>query len=97
MTRTMTALAAATIVTAAAVAAPSDAQARRGWWVPGAVVGGLAVGAIIAGSAGAYGPYGYYGPGPGYYAYGPGPGCHIRRQRVWDGYGWVWRRVRVCY
>ena len=45
-----------------------------------------------------YGPgYGYYGaPAPAYYgAYGPG--CTIQRQRVWDGYGWVIRRVRVCY
>jgi hypothetical protein len=94
MTRTMTAVAAAALIAVAAVAAPTEAQARRGWWVPGAVIGGLAAGAIIAGAAGAYGPY-YYGPAPGYYAYGPG--CYIRRQRVWDGYGWVVRRVRVCY
>jgi hypothetical protein len=98
MTRTMTAVAAAALVAVAAIAAPTEAEARRGWWVPGAVIGGLAAGAIIAGSAGAYGPYGY-GPGPGYYAYGPGygPGCYLRRERVWDGYGWVVRRVRVCY
>jgi hypothetical protein len=98
--RTMTVIAAAAVI-AAALAVPTSAEARRGWWVPGAVVGGLAAGAIIAGSAGAYGPYygpGYapapvYSPGPGYY----GPGCYIQRQRVWDGYGWVIRRARVCY
>jgi hypothetical protein len=98
MTKTMTAVATAAIIAAAAIA-PTDAEARRGWWIPGAVVGGLAAGAIIAGAAGAYGPYGYYGPGPAY-AYGPGPygpGCYFQRQRVWDGYGWVVRRVRVCY
>jgi hypothetical protein len=100
MTKTMTAIATAALIATAAITAPTEAEARRGWWVPGAVIGGLAAGAIIAGAAGAYGPYGYYGPGP-YYSYGPGPyygpGCYFRRQRVWDGYGWVVRRVRVCY
>lgn len=43
------------------------------------------------------GPY-YYGGGP-YYAAGPYAaygGCGWRRERVWVGYGWVIRRVRVC-
>jgi len=48
-------------------------------------------------SAAASGPY-YYSPG---YYYGPGPvyyrpHCYWTRQRVWDGYGWYVRRVRVC-
>ena len=41
----------------------------------------------------------YYGYGPGYYAYAPGPyygGCYWTRQRIWDGWGWRLRRVRVC-
>jgi hypothetical protein len=59
------------------------------------VIGGLAAGAIIAGAAGAYGPY--YGPAYGYPAYAYGPGCYIRRERFWDGWGWRWHRVRVCY
>jgi hypothetical protein len=48
---------------------------RRNWWIPGAVIGGLAAGAII----GSQYPYGYYdGPPPGYYdapppAYYQGP------------------------
>jgi len=62
------------------------------------VIGGLAAGAII-GSAAGYGPY-YGGYGPGYYAYAPGPayygGCYLTRQRIWDGWGWRVRRVRVC-
>jgi hypothetical protein len=45
----------------------------------------------------AAGPY-YGGPyygGP--YAVGPYPyACHWRRERVWDGFGWAVRRVRVC-
>jgi hypothetical protein len=73
-----------------------------GGWGGGAVaagvIGGLAAGAII-GSAAGYGPY-YGGYGPGYYAYAPGPayygGCYLTRQRIWDGWGWRVRRVRVC-
>jgi hypothetical protein len=59
------------------------------------VIGGLALGAII-GSA-ASGPH--YGPGYGYYAAGPAygyGGCYWTRQRVWDGWGWRVRPVRVC-
>jgi hypothetical protein len=50
-------------------------------------------------------PYGYgYGYYPGYAASaqyapldGPPPGCVIRRQRMWDGYGWRWRKLRICH
>jgi hypothetical protein len=89
-TKTLTALATAATLGLAAVAAPQPAQA--GHWH-----GGLAAGAII-GAAAANGPY--YGYGPGYYAYAPGPayygGCYWTRQRIWDGWGWRLRRVRVC-
>jgi hypothetical protein len=64
-----------------------------GWRGPGVaagVVGGLALGAIAAGAAG-----NYYGPG--YYAAPAyGPDCYLTRERVWNGYTWVWRRVQVC-
>jgi hypothetical protein len=96
-TRTLTALAAATTLGLAAVAAPQPAEARHGGAVAAGIIGGLAVGAIIG--AAANGPYyGGYGYGPGYY-YGGGPyygGCYWTRQRVWDGWGWHFRRVRVC-
>jgi hypothetical protein len=97
MTKTLTAIAAAATLGAAAIATPTTAEARCiGCWVGAGVLGGLAAGAII-GSAAAYGPYGPYGP---YYAYGPspyyGPACWWQRQRVWDGYGWRYTRVRVC-
>jgi len=92
--------------------APTDASAqyrRRG---PGAgavaagVVGGLALGALAAGAARPY----YYGPSPYYYGPGPAyvvedelppppryrPRCWFEREDVWDGYGYVPRRIRVC-
>ena len=48
------AVASAAMVALAAVASPNQAEARwrghgyGGWWVPGAIVGGLALGAAIA-------------------------------------------------
>jgi hypothetical protein len=82
-------------VATAAIATPTTADARC---IGCAVGAGLFAGALIgsAAAAGAYGPY--YGPayayGPGPYAYGPA--CWWQRQRVWDGYGWRFTRVRVC-
>jgi hypothetical protein len=69
MNSKLIALASAATMALTAVALPNQAEARwrgSGWWVPGAVVGGLALGAAIASR-----PY-YYGGGP-YYAYGGGP------------------------
>lgn len=94
LTKTLTALAAATTLTIAAIAAPQPAEAHSGRIAAG-IIGGLAAGAIIGGIAannGYYGPGYYYGPAPVYY----GPHCWWSRQRVWDGYGWRLRRVRVC-
>jgi hypothetical protein len=53
------ALASAAMIGLTAVAIPNEAEAnwRGGWWVPGAVIGGIALGAAIASR-----PY-YYGPG----------------------------------
>jgi hypothetical protein len=99
ITKTLTTLATVGALGIGAAAIPQPAQARGGAVAAG-VIGGLAAGAIIgSAAAGAYGPH--YGPGPGYYAYGPGPAyyapsCWWTRQRVWDGWGWSWRRVRVC-
>ena len=103
MRKAVTALAVAGTIASAAVANPSTADARRGWWGP--AIGGFAAGAII-GSALARPYYGYgygygyrapapvyydyYTPAPAYYGYyAPGPyyGC------------WRWRygyRYRVC-
>ena len=77
--------------------APKPAQARNDGAIAAGVVGGLAVGAIVASQ-----PRGYYG-GQGYYesgyqpVYGYGGGCHTERQQFEDGYGRIRvRRVRVC-
>jgi len=53
------------------------------------LIGGAIVGGAIASSRPAY-------AAPAYVE-GPPPGCYWRRQRYWDGYGWVVRPVRVCY
>jgi hypothetical protein len=94
MSKSLTAIAVAATIAVAAVATPQPAEARGGHIAAG-IVGGLAVGAIIGGIA-ANGPYGYYGPA--YYGPGPyyGPGCYWSHQRVWDGWGWHYQRVRVC-
>jgi hypothetical protein len=93
-TKTLTALATAATLGIAAIATPQPAEARGGGAIAAGIIGGLAAGAII-GSAAGHGPYygpGYYGPAPAYY----GGGCYWTRQRVWDGWGWRFTRVRVC-
>ena len=107
MKKTLAAVLAAATIAGAAVSSstPAEARWRGGGAVAAGVIGGIAAGALIAGAAGAR-PY--YGPGPGYYGgpapvyYGGGPGyygprCYWERQRFWDGWGWRFRNVRVCY
>jgi len=89
-TKTLAAVGAAATIAIAAIAVPSDAEARGGW-VPGAVIGGLAAGAIVGGALAR--PY-YYGPGP-YYSYYDGYGARCYWRRVWTD--WGPRRQRVCY
>jgi len=96
MKRILIATAAAVALTLATVAAPQQAEAHwRGGGVAAGIIGGLAAGALIGAAAN-----GYYGPGPYYYGPGPyayyGPDCYWTRHRVWTGYGWRWRHVRVC-
>jgi hypothetical protein len=98
--KTMLAVAAAATLATGTITAPNTAEARCvGCAVGAGIIGGLALGAIAAGAAGAYGPYygppppnAYYGPGPYY-----GPVCRIRRERFWDGWAWRVRPVRVCF
>ena len=80
------AAAAAISLSLVSFAAPAPAQARCiGCWVGAAAVGGLAAGAIVAGAAARP----YY---PAYYA----PGCFWTKRRVWTGWHWAWRTIRVC-
>lgn len=91
MKKTLIALATAATIAVTAIAAPTRAEARDGWWIPGAIFGGLALGALAASAA--YGPYYgpryYYGPGPYWggwgpaYAYAPGP--YYYGPRYYDG------------
>jgi len=82
-----------------------------GWGAPVAagVFGGLAAGALISSAAWGspyyyggypYGAYGYdvapVGYGVARVGYAAAP-CVLRTQRVWNGFGWRIRRVRVCY
>src|SRR5258708_37176634 len=71
------ALTAMLMLAAAAIAAPSPADARGGRVAAG-IIGGIAAGAIIGGALSS--PY-YYPPGPAYYGVGPyyGPRCYLRR------------------
>ncbi len=70
MRKSLTALATAATIAVAAVAAPTSADARPGWWAP-ALIGGLAVGAIVSGAlARPYYTPGYAAPS---YGYAPAP------------------------
>jgi hypothetical protein len=88
--------------TLAATTTSADAQWRRRGPHPGAVIGGIAAGALLGAAIANSGPA-YAAPPPGYYDPGPAyvveePACVIRRQRVWDEYRGIWvvRRVQVC-
>src|SRR6266699_3514124 len=74
---------------------PVSARAENGQTAAG-VVGGLIGGALLGGAlASRPAP-----PPPVYYApervYVEEPACRVVRERYWDGYGWVYRRVQVC-
>ena len=74
----------------------APARAENGQIAAG-VVGGLIGGALIGGALASRPapppPPVYYAPEP---AYVEEPACRLVRERYWDGYGWVYRRVQVC-
>jgi hypothetical protein len=76
----------------AIASAPTQAEARRN------IIGGMSAAEVVG--APYYG-YGYYPGDPALYptpaAFGPPPGCVIRNQKVWIGYRWTWRKLRICH
>lgn len=97
MNRSLTGFLGAVALTAAVVAVPADANAldRRD------IIGGMSAAAVMGAPYDSGYGYGVY-PGaaaPVYYGppLGPPPGCVIRQQRVWDGYRWYWRKLRICH
>ena len=90
MKRTLVAMSAAAALAMGTFAVPQQAEAHAWWWIPAAIVGGVAVGAAV-GAPYAYaaprGEYVYGGYGPSY-----GRDCRIVRERVRGG----WRRVEIC-
>jgi hypothetical protein len=101
MKKTILAIAAAATVATSGIVAPTGAEARgRGGAVAAGIIGGLAAGAIIGGALSSRPAYAaprayYYEPEPVYVA--PRPRCFwTRGEPMWDGYGWVRPRVRVC-
>lgn len=103
MKKLVLAIATAATVAASSVALPQHAEARGGRIAAG-IIGGLAAGAIVgsalAGPRYYYGPGHYYAPAPyAYYdepAYVVEPSCYWQRERIWNGWAWRLRRVRVC-
>ena len=86
-------LATATIAGSLAVTPASAGNGNVAAGVAAGLIGGAIVGSAIANSP----PPPPYG-GPAYYEPAPlPPGCYWQRQRYWDGYGWVYQPVRVCY
>lgn len=91
------ALLGAALVAAFAALPVEQAEARYGR--KGALIGGLAAGALIGGALLAA-PRTYAAPAPVYGGpvYVEEPSCYIVRERVWDDYRGRWVRVRrqVC-
>jgi hypothetical protein len=83
------------VALAAGLLLPASARAENGEIAAG-VVGGLIGGALLGGalaSRPAPPPPVYYAPAP---VYVEEPACRLVGERYWDGYGWQYRRVRVC-
>jgi len=71
---------------------PARAHDGVGVGLAAGLLGGAIVGGAIASSRAVYGGPVYYGAPPPL-----PPGCYWQQQRYWDGYGWVFHPVRVCY
>jgi hypothetical protein len=106
MKKTIAALIAVASIAGSLSATPAKAHDGVGVGIAAGLLGGAIIGGAIASSRPAYGGPVYYEGGPGYggpgYSYyegapPPPPGCYWQRQRYWDGFGWTYHPVRVCY
>ena len=96
MNKTLAAFVAVAAVAGTLSATPAQAHDGVGVGIAAGLLGGALIGGAIASSRP---PYPYYG-GPAYYEAAPPPvppGCYWQQQRYWDGYGWTFHPVRVCY
>ena len=90
MKKTFAAFVAVATIAGSLIATPASAQ--RG--VAAGVAAGLIGGAIVGGASASSRPaYGY--PAPVFVE--EAPPCRLVRERFWDGYGYRFRRVEVCY
>ncbi len=93
MNKTVAALVAVATIAGSLVSVTPPAKAGdAAAGIAAGLIGGALIGGAIASSRPAYG-------GPVYVEEAPPPPapCYWRRERYWDGYGWVIRPVRVCY
>ncbi len=94
MKKTVAALVAIATIAGSLVSVTPPAKAGDvGAGIAAGIIGGALIGGAIASSRPPYG-------GPVYVEEAPPPppaDCYWRRERYWDGYGWVIRPVRVCY
>ena|SRR5689334_18091085 len=97
MKKTLAALLAVATIAGTLGTAPAQARDGIGAGLAAGLIGGVLVGGAIAASRPA--PVYYPPAGAAYYegAPPPPPGCYWQRQRYWDGYGWTYQPVRVCY
>jgi hypothetical protein len=72
-------------------ATEANAGSGRAW----GIIGGMSASEVMGGPY--YGAYGYPAAATYVRPLGPPPGCVIRQQRVWEGYGWRWRKLRICH
>jgi hypothetical protein len=93
MKKTLATLLAVASVVASLSATPAKAHDGVGVGIAAGLLGGAIIGGAIASSRPAYGGPVYYEPAPPPVP----PGCYWQQQRYWDGYGWYYHPVRVCY
>lgn len=100
MNRKTSALVVIALAGSVLAATPANAQVvEMATGIAGGLVDGVLAGAGLAANVVAPMPVEYERPmlQPSGRLYAEEqPNCQIRRVRVWDGYGWYFRRIEVC-